>query len=983
VEVKIPRGNNSFIGCYYGPQENQPREEVERQYSQIETQIHKHKKDGRVILGGDFNAKLQINIGNIKQKESRNGEILRRMLNSTEMEPINLRSLTGLWTRENMKNPQEKSTIDYILTCERTTPMVKHIEVDERGSLRMKGHSAESDHNTITATIEMAMEKKEHKVKKWNLNNEEGWKKYNDRMKSITERDIPRTYEGCRDLILKTLKDSVGRKTITIKHCGTKWSQTLKDLKKKRKEKKKEFEKSTTHNKTQRLTEYYRAQEDVRKQIEKEQRQRTRNRLEEMKNSNNPRNVIWEMRKRILRGPKEEYEVIDEDGNKIGDPQTAQEHIANYYEQLYQAREGRETAKEWTEHIKKEEKDKEKETTEAEREPEITLAEMKRAKKKMKKRKAPGPDEIPNEIITQANENTLQVYVNMLNQTVHNKDIPQDWKIGEILSIYKGKGQKGKCSNERGITLSSNLGKTYERIVDERIKKSVKISDYQGGGKKGSSTVDYIMMIKEAITCYKGKYITFLDVTKAYDKAWADALMYILHKQGVQTKLWNITKKMNEGLKATVRTRYGNTREITIKDSIRQGGVLSVTLYATMMDEIAKEITRNNLGVKNIKGKNIGCLLWMDDVALISNTHKEMQEMLNITREIADRYHIEFGEEKSKVMKLGRSKCEEKLMIGEMELRRCKEYKYLGVVINEKNNLADHIEETKRKSEAAFQVMMRLTGNTEFHGIEMESIWQGLETCVGPIITYGIEAGKTTQKERNDLNRILDNIIKRILKVPTTTPRGPLYYETGILDIEHTIKRNKINYAMNLHKKENEILKDTMSADTRKGWTREVKAEMERMSMDITMKYSRETVMKKVKEEMKTKMLKEGEGKSKSEYYIRNTRTEPTIGKRKTYMKSESRHIASNIFIARTRMIEVKRNYKNKFENLNCRFCYQEEETQQHVLEKCTGINRSEFPEITTEEIFKDNGKDYPKTAEKIHKIRKLLANTSAAPPDT
>ena len=37
---------------------------------------------------------------------------------------------------------------------------------------------------------------------------------------------------------------------------------------------------------------------------------------------------------------------------------------------------------------------------------------------------------------------------------------------------------------------------------------------------------------------------------------------------------------------------------IKIKDSIRQGGVLSVLQYATVMDEIAKEIQKLNKGIK-------------------------------------------------------------------------------------------------------------------------------------------------------------------------------------------------------------------------------------------------------------------------------------------------------------------------------------------------------------------------------------------------
>jgi hypothetical protein len=164
----------------------------------------------------------------------------------------------------------------------------------------------------------------------------------------------------------------------------------------------------------------------------------------------------------------------------------------------------------------------------------------------------------------------------------------------------------------------------------------VNISDYQGGGKRGSSTADYIMILKEAIKMNKETYVTFLDVTKAYDKAWADGLLFALHKQGIKDKVWLKVKELDENLKATVRTKYGNTREVNIKDSIRQGGVLSVTLYATVMDEIAKEIAARNIGAKIGNNKRIGCLLWMDDVALIANSKKDMEKLLEITQQIAN-----------------------------------------------------------------------------------------------------------------------------------------------------------------------------------------------------------------------------------------------------------------------------------------------------------------------------------------------------------
>ncbi len=49
----------------------------------------------------------------------------------------------------------------------------------------------------------------------------------------------------------------------------------------------------------------------------------------------------------------------------------------------------------------------------------------------------------------------------------------------------------------------------------------------------------------------KENYIIFLDATKAYEKAFLDAIN-ICHKQSIKTSLWTTTKKLIENLTATV-----------------------------------------------------------------------------------------------------------------------------------------------------------------------------------------------------------------------------------------------------------------------------------------------------------------------------------------------------------------------------------------------------------------------------------------------
>ena len=68
-----------------------------------------------------------------------------------------------------------------------------------------------------------------------------------------------------------------------------------------------------------------------------------------------------------------------------------------------------------------------------------------------------------------------------------------------------------------------------------------------------------------------------------------------------------------------------------------------------------------------------------------------------------------------------------------------------------------------------------------------------VEACIILIITYAGETRNLTNKGKTELNRSLDRIIKIILLVPTSTPRDALYIETGIMDIEHTTMKNRLN----------------------------------------------------------------------------------------------------------------------------------------------------------------------------------------------
>ena len=616
--------------------------------------------------------------------------------------------------------------------------------------------------------------------------------------------------------------------------------------------------------------------------------------------------------------------------------------------------------------------------------PSINMKEMENAKKKLKKKKSCGPDEIPNEIIINLSKEILDHTRRCFNKILISHEIPQPWKEGRIVRIYKGKGAKGKCSSERGITVSSNMGKLFERIINERTKEKILLSDMQGGGKKGANTSDHLLTIQELQKKGKNTYIAFLDVTKAYDKAWADGIMYVMAQQGVQDSTWMTIKKLNEGLTAVAETKHGKTREIKMKDNIRQGGVLSVIMYAILMDEIAKRIKEKNIGIEIEKDNKIGCLLWMDDVVLISEKPEELQEMLNITNEIGTKYRIKFGEEKSKIMKIGRKaqKSNVKFSLGDMNLQECSKYKYLGVMLSGKRNLEEHLGEMKRKVEAAFNTIMAIAGSSDLKNVEMKTIWTTLEACITPLMTYGMEAFLPTKKESTQIKQLMDNTLKRVIMTPRSTPWEPVYIETGTIEVNSTILYNKLLYREKIKDGNNNLLKTLTQIKEDNEWEKRTKTELEElMGQDWKAPESERRRKKMIKTAIREKMVKNlkesGATKSKTTFYL-NNKEMVSAGKRAPYMDHLSRREVSAIFAARTRMLDVKANFKNKYSDTKCRWCKTEEETQQHIMEECEEINRSEIGKITTKEIFTEEIENIRRTARKIIKIKETL---SAAPP--
>ena len=101
------RPKNIYIGVFYGPQENSPKDQTEQSYRTLEIQMKQLQTKGEVIIGGDFNTKLEVTNEKGKQKQSKNGSLLKSILDNTNLIPISLEADHGHRTRVNRNSPEK------------------------------------------------------------------------------------------------------------------------------------------------------------------------------------------------------------------------------------------------------------------------------------------------------------------------------------------------------------------------------------------------------------------------------------------------------------------------------------------------------------------------------------------------------------------------------------------------------------------------------------------------------------------------------------------------------------------------------------------------------------------------------------------------------------------------------------------------------------------------------------------------------------
>lgn len=279
---------------------------------------------------------------------------------------------------------------------------------------------------------------------------------------------------------------------------------------------------------------------------------------------------------------------------------------------------------------------------------------------------------------------------------------PTTWKKAIIIPILKKHKNPNLASSYRPISLLSALGKILERIIIKEVQYTLFENDTiipeQFGFRQAHTTTMQIARLANKISLnYNIKHTTsiaYLDLEKAFDVVWHQALIYKLISNNFPNAITHIIISYLKDRTFKVKIDDKHSYERQIPAGVPQGGVLSSTLFLIYVNDIPKD-------------NNTKLALFADDTAIIAQSRQTRQAniYLNTHLQTLDNYFtkwkLQINPQKTSIVNYNKKlnfEDEQIVTLQNTPIPTLQTTKYLGLQLDRKLNFKKHIQEITTKA---------------------------------------------------------------------------------------------------------------------------------------------------------------------------------------------------------------------------------------------------------------------------------------------
>ena len=230
----------------------------------------------------------------------------------------------------------------------------------------------------------------------------------------------------------------------------------------------------------------------------------------------------------------------------------------------------------------------------------------------------------------------------------------------------------------------------------------IHLSEEQTVFRKDRSTVHQILTLRliaeKAKRHGKKIYNCFIDFQKAFDTIKHKVIWAVLRSYGIEEKMVTLLQKIYEKAQSAVRIGKNQEEWFHADLGTRQGDSLSPLLFIAYLERVMDHTKESNCGIR-LGGTLVNDLTFADDIDLIDEDFKSLQEQLEKTRAVAEQAGLIVNVGKTKTMVLGDRKIEQEIQIGGKNVENVEKFEYLGSLITWENNCSEEIRRRIGKAE--------------------------------------------------------------------------------------------------------------------------------------------------------------------------------------------------------------------------------------------------------------------------------------------
>jgi hypothetical protein len=370
---------------------------------------------------------------------------------------------------------------------------------------------------------------------------------------------------------------------------------------------------------------------------------------------------------------------------------------------------------------------------------------------------------------------------------------PDQWKEANGIALFKGGDRdRGDTQNYRGLSITSQLMRVYERCLRPLIVKRDPRPE-QAGFRRGFSTSDNLYRVVErvygAIRARSFLPVAFLDLTAAFDMVDPVLLLYKL-RTILSFPLLLIVREYLTGRRWRLVNANLVSDWLAALSGPPQGGVLSPDFFSIYIDDLPLFMQAVETG------------LFADDVEGCPVDHGEAGvRMLRCALAGASRWalenHMIWSVAKSAVVIFTlRSRPLElsltTFLLAKQPLPVAPSYKYLGIIFQSNGLWSEQARSLERRASATSAAICRLIAFDRPPG--PLAVLGLVRALLVSMVLYGIALWRPNEETMANLQRSILRPLRLVLGLPRTTPTNDILAEFNLPPLERARDIELLNF---------------------------------------------------------------------------------------------------------------------------------------------------------------------------------------------